>query len=178
MVVSASAQMLVFLSCALVGLACGALYDLFRAIRILFSPVRRAIFLFDLVFWLICALTLFAVLYITCGGGPRWFEFAGLALGMLLYFIAFSHLLLQGIVGMVKFIAGMLHTTAKATLLPFIRLIRLFVSFVHNNIKYIQKFNKIFSCFIKKTLEKINIIGIILKKALFRYVIRLRSRST
>ena len=71
--------------CFVTGLAAGALYDVFRLLRLLIHKTRLRDAIFDLLYYAaagaLCALALFAL----NGGSPRLYALAGMALGALAY---------------------------------------------------------------------------------------------
>lgn len=68
------------------GLGFAVFYDLLRLFRLLFATA----FVFDLIFWIVCAIFSFSYLLIFNNGEIRWMYFAALLAGFFVYFILFG----------------------------------------------------------------------------------------
>ena len=68
------------------GLGLAAFYDLLRLFRLLFATA----FVFDLIFWIVCAIFSFSYLLIFNNGEIRWMYFAALLAGFFVYFLLFG----------------------------------------------------------------------------------------
>lgn len=79
-------QAVFLLTSCLLGMALGALYDLFRVFRVLFFRGRVAVFFQDLLFWLLCALITFGFLLLQNHGTFRVPGLLAEALGAALYY--------------------------------------------------------------------------------------------
>ena len=71
--------------CIGVGVMIAVAYDLLRILRNCVRHNRMAISAEDLVYWVLCAFFIFAVLYCENDGILRWYCVAGAALGMFVY---------------------------------------------------------------------------------------------
>lgn len=96
-------QFPVFIAMLYGGLAIGALYDVFGAIRLILNAKRRLNALLDLLFWILTALICFAALYWANGGELRLFCVAGFVLGAFVYLFGISRLLKQFFAGVARF---------------------------------------------------------------------------
>lgn len=76
-------EMLLFLQSVLTGAALLLCYDFLRAVREVIPHSMTAVAAEDLIYWLCCALTVFAGIYRTNQGALRFFLFLGGALGVL-----------------------------------------------------------------------------------------------
>ena len=72
------------------GLGFAAFYDLLRLFRLLFETA----FVFDLIFWIVCAIVSFSYLLIFNNGEIRWMYFAALLAGFFVYFLLFGKITL------------------------------------------------------------------------------------
>ncbi len=68
------------------GLGFAVFYDLLRLFRLLFATA----FVFDLIFWIVCAIFSFSYLLIFNNGEIRWMYFAALLSGFFVYFLLFG----------------------------------------------------------------------------------------
>lgn len=68
------------------GLGFAVFYDLLRLFRLLFATA----FVFDLIFWIVCAIFSFSYLLIFNNGEIRWMYFAALLAGFFVYFLLFG----------------------------------------------------------------------------------------
>lgn len=68
------------------GLGLAAFYDLLRLFRLSFGTA----FVFDLIFWIVCAIFSFSYLLIFNNGEIRWMYFAALLAGFFVYFLLFG----------------------------------------------------------------------------------------
>ena len=87
MEIHAAQQGWVFAGMWLCGIGFGLLFDFFRAVRKIVPMNSLWVNLTDLVFWVVCTLSVFALTRLTNQGELRWYEFAGLFLGTGLYFL-------------------------------------------------------------------------------------------
>lgn len=74
------------------GMMVGAIYDLFRAIRVMARIKNKALFAFDFFFWLLATVLVFSGLVAGTWGEVRVYVFAGLGLGGAIYFFFLSKL--------------------------------------------------------------------------------------
>lgn len=98
-------QALIFFSMVLCGCAGGAVFDLFRIGRKLFSPNAVVVFVTDLLFWLICSCTVFYASLLVNSGELRWYEFIGIGIGLILYFFMLSRLFTKLILAILRLFA-------------------------------------------------------------------------
>lgn len=104
MVISVENEAYIFIAVFLVGIILGFLFDVFKMLRMLkFGNVW--IFMTDLIFWTgATVIFLASVLYFN-DGQMRWYEFAGIFLGLLLYFLLLS----RYITAIFLWIAGVIY---------------------------------------------------------------------
>lgn len=86
----------------LMGVMITFVYDWFLIIRRLIKHNMFFISLEDLFFWVICAISMFAMLYRENSGTLRWFAVAGAFLGMLVYKKTISHFLIKTVSGILQ----------------------------------------------------------------------------
>ena len=85
-------ELWVLANCLLSGLIFGVLFDIFRIVRRSFDEKGRMINFFDGLFWMVYTVLFIRRIFIINGGDLRWFVFAGVILGVLLYFSLLSRI--------------------------------------------------------------------------------------
>ncbi len=83
-----------FAICFAVGMLLAFIYDVFRVLRLLFHHCDLMVDIEDLGFWLLTAWLVFQTLFQYNEGALRGYAFLGMFLGVILYTITFSRLLL------------------------------------------------------------------------------------
>jgi spore cortex biosynthesis protein YabQ len=94
------------------------LYDVLRIFRKLVPHSVFALALEDLVYWLVCGICIFVMLYRENNGSIRWFAVAGVACGMLLYNGTISTYITDGISKVLKFILQIFGKVFNVLLWP------------------------------------------------------------
>lgn len=114
MEITLAAQTVVFLRAILLGVLCGAVYDVCRAVRraARAGPVLTA--LLDGLFWLAALILLFAFSVVYAAGQARGYVLAGEGLGLMLYGMSFSPLVLPLLTGLLRFAARGLRLPGRA----------------------------------------------------------------
>lgn len=87
-------EMSLFLVCLLLGASLALVYDGIRIFRLLFSHKDFIVDIEDLIYWIFTAWTVFKTLFYYNQGMLRGYAFLGMFLGMLLYVLTISRLLL------------------------------------------------------------------------------------
>lgn len=137
------------------GIVIGILFDIFRVLRKCFKTADFITYLQDIVFWFLAGMiTLFSIFKFN-QGEIRIYVFLGIFIGILLYAITLSKIV-------VKFLATILQTIKKLILIPlqFIYntfqkiIIKPILNFINNNIKIAIKTSKINNT--NKKTNKIN----------------------
>lgn len=95
------------------------LYDILRIIRKLVPHSVFVLALEDLIYWLLCAVCIFLMLYEENNGRIRWFAVAGVACGMLVYNGTISRYATEGISKLLKFILRIVRKVMNVLLIPF-----------------------------------------------------------
>lgn len=102
----------VFLLYSLImGIAITFLYDILRSIRRVFSHNGFFVSMEDLLFWLICAVSVFYLMHTQSNGTLRWFAVSGAVIGMFLYrktispfFVKWTSFLIQMLVKGIRYV--------------------------------------------------------------------------
>lgn len=79
----------------LLGVFVAVVYDVIRIVRRVVKHNRFFLSLEDILYWVFCAWEVFYLLYRESSGVLRWFAILGIALGMFLYLISISHLVVH-----------------------------------------------------------------------------------
>ena len=77
----------VFLASVLCGVLIGVIYDILRVMRSYVKTTHAVNDVQDIVFWCIALIIMFFTVFHTNQGYVRWYEFLGVFLGALLYFL-------------------------------------------------------------------------------------------
>ncbi|MDR3552244.1 MAG: spore cortex biosynthesis protein YabQ [Clostridia bacterium] len=110
MEISVKAQTLVFLAACGFGMALGAVYDLFRIFRIAVPCGKAVVFIQDVLFWMICAVSSFLFLLYMNTGEIRLFIILGELIGATLYYFTLGVLVMKSakaVVGFLRWIAAL-----------------------------------------------------------------------
>ncbi len=81
--------------CALAGLMCAFLFDILRAVRKNYKLSNALYAIYDVAFWIACAIVVYMAVYISNSGELRWYEFVGLCLGVCVYTLFLSKPMLR-----------------------------------------------------------------------------------
>jgi len=77
------------------GLAASCVFDLYRTITYYTRPKKAFLYFMDLLFWLVVGITVFAILLNAEFAQLRVYTFAGIAIGIFIYFKLFSEYILK-----------------------------------------------------------------------------------
>ena len=123
---SISHQAGLFLMSVLLGAILGVVYDVFRAFRIVFPPARKsgAVFVQDILFWIIYGAAVFCYSTLAARGEIRFFVFLGSLAGFVLYILTIGNF----IIGVLRWIFdafyGVLRKVYSVTIEPIVNLLR------------------------------------------------------
>lgn len=117
-----------FVLCALSGIACAFLYDVFKIVRRAFHTGTGFTFLLDLLFWFCAAFMMFGMLLFANHGQMRLFEITAILLGATLYFLSVSGVVVACGTVIVNKLFGILFLTLKIVFFP-VRLLNRYLIF-------------------------------------------------
>jgi len=129
MILSMSGQMTQFLRAVVLGGALGVIFDLFRVLRRLFRHPWLLTQAEDLLYWLLALAALF--LFLVYDHQVRPFSLLGTFLGILVYFLTFSPLLVRGLVSILRFLGRLIVTLLKMLWFPFGWLLKILAAPAH-----------------------------------------------
>ncbi len=109
-----------FLSSFLMGIMITFAYDWLVICRKVIRHHNIVISLEDLLFWIACAIAIFAMLYEENNGVPRWFAIAAAAVGMLLYKMTLGRLFVWIMAAVLSALFRMLKKAAHIAAKPFV----------------------------------------------------------
>ena len=93
------------------GAALGIVYDIFRALRIIFPPAAKsgAVLVEDIIFCIICGFSVFCFSTLTARGQIRFFILLGAAVGFVLYILTIGNV----IIGVLRLVFGTIYSTLR-----------------------------------------------------------------
>lgn len=117
-------EVAVFFEAVLLGALLGALYDVFRILRLSFPNGRVLIFLEDVLYFALAAVVSFSFVVLQNGGVLRAFLLLGELLGAVLYFFTLGVLVMKAAGLIIRLIRSVLSLLFRLTVRPLIRLFR------------------------------------------------------
>lgn len=148
--ISASNQSIIFLQACLLGGIIGALYDVFRVLRLAFKTNKYIILIQDLIFFILAAILTFVFLLINGDGQIRIFVIIGEILGFIIYFFTIGVIVVKSSRFIINVIKTILMFLYKILIKPFVKI------FIFIFSKFRAFFNK-FSIKSKKILKNRNL---------------------
>ena len=134
-----------FLHSILMGLVITFVYDWILILRKLFRHGKFLMSAEDLLYWVVCGLGVFYMLYRENSGVLRWFAVMGAALGMLFYKAAVKNRLVDIMSTCIHKIMCLISRLIQIVLNPVKRLfsaLRRFVRFLRGRFKKVREFIK------------------------------------
>ncbi len=126
MIISARHELYVLFGSVLGGMIIGMIFDVFK----LCTAGRRhnavIMGIGDLLLWSIVSVAVFAIIFILNDAKVRWYEFAGMILGMVIYFMTLSRLFLKLMSFLVHVVKCVVIFLVKVILLPVRLCLRVF----------------------------------------------------
>lgn len=129
------------------GIAVGLLFDLYRVITSYIRPSKAFLYFTDLLFWIVTAIEAFAILLNADFAAVRLYTFAGMGIGMFIYFKLFSEYIIKFYKGTIYVICKIFRLCFMLLLLP----VKFLRSMLWNAVNYVK--NKV-SCIVKSINEK------------------------
>lgn len=123
-----AAQTIAFLQACLLGALLGAVYDVFRILRIAFSPRKVVVFVQDLLFFAICAVLSFLFLLTASDGTVRMFLLIGELIGAVLYHLTLGRLVIRAAGALIAAVRSVLRFFYRFMVLPIWRFCYFLVS--------------------------------------------------
>lgn len=142
MILSIANQSHIFILTVALGFIIGFVYDIFRIIRKTFKHPDFLTQLEDLIYWLLVSFLMFYFMLNNNNGEIRAFNIIGVLLGMLLYFLTLSILIVKVSVTIIQFIEKIIAVIIKIFMIPIkliISILQIPLRFLHHILKKIQK---------------------------------------
>lgn len=121
------------------GFFLGIFYDLFRAVRMLFSNGKKAFFAADVLFALFAAFLTFLFTLTVTSGSIRGYVLFGEVLGFFVYYFSLGVLFSRFFDKLVAFFRGFSLRVYRVVRLPFLRFGKWFADFFKKNVQKAQK---------------------------------------
>lgn len=137
--ISVSSQVFVFFAMIVLGVLCGAVFDIFRGIRRMRKPSSSVVAFQDLLFWLSELVLVYMVTFWLNYAHVRAFELIALVIGSFIYFMTVS-----------RYVIAFVHKTANLVwkiLELVLKPVRKVLSFL------VKKLSLVFSCIKQKTKQ-------------------------
>ena len=133
-------QTMFFLQSVLLGFAFGLAYDCFRIARIAVRTAAWAVFIQDILFFFLCAVSTFFFMLRTIDGQLRFFILMGEALGALLYFLTLSILVMKVSTALINAVKAALRFVFYRIFLPVWRLLYAIVAIIMRPVRFLSHF--------------------------------------
>ena len=124
-----------FIAAFFTGAALCLVYDFFRILRLAFKPSRPAMFIQDIIFWLIAALVTFGLLLARCNGMIRGYAILGELLGFAACRNSISLVLMKISDAVIRGVRRVKRFLQRTILRPITRLTRKFTDFLEKTSK-------------------------------------------
>lgn len=95
--ITISEQISTFAFSVLYGIIVSFVFDLFRIKRIVFGTGKISIIIEDFIYWIICGVLLLVMTHIYCNGEIRGYLFIGIILGIIIYILLFSIIIINAL---------------------------------------------------------------------------------
>ena len=158
-------QARIFSYMILSGLAIGAVFDIFRVSRKIFTQTTAVIFICDLIFFLIAAVGVFYFTLLANDGELRWYEFMGTAVGGIIYFLLLSKIFMKILMAIVRLIAIIIRSLYKIITPPIIFLYKPLKIAGRKNKEFARKMKRFTALKTEKAAKSIKLIKKITKKS-------------
>lgn len=139
-------QALLFITCIEIGIIIGMFFDMIRILRKLIRHPDFLVQIEDILYWVICALIGFYMLYINNYAAIRPFVFIGILLGAILYFASFSIVFMKVATLVIKYIKIFIKYVIKILAIPikgFINLLKIPLGYVGMKLEYVSDYKKV-----------------------------------
>ncbi len=166
--VSITNQAFIFLSSVAAGLIVGFVFDIFRILRKVIKTSNVITYIEDILFWILVAIIIFILVFVTNNGELRWYEFLGVALGVIFYHLLFSMYIIKISVKIINIIKKIVISILRVLLFPFLFLYKQLRKpcrhIIHWTKKGSKRVRKIFSKCKRKIIVYFKNIKVVLKK--------------
>ena len=133
-------QAYVFLCCVLGGMIIAFIYDIFRIRRKTIKAGNLIVYFEDFIYWILVALVLFAVVYVSNDGEIRGYLFIGALIGIILYSLLLSRIIMAIFLFITKLIYKFFRTVFIILLFPFkvvLKILKIPTKIIYNGLRII-----------------------------------------
>ena len=118
MIISSKHELFVFFGSILGGRVLGMIFDIFKLPK--FSNKTNVVVLgiYDLLLWCVMTVAVFSIIFITNNAEVRWYEFAGMILGAVFYFMALSRFFVSILTAVLRVFKRLFSFVFKIVLFP------------------------------------------------------------
>ena len=149
MELSISGQALDFLLSCLLGVGLGALYDVFRILRLAFWHGKIIISIQDIIFFILAAVSSFLFMLFRCEGQLRFYVLLGELLGFIVYYFTVGFLVIRMSKCIIYLIKNILFLFYKIFIRTFFKLfffilrkIKMFFMYIVSKLKKLSRISK------------------------------------
>lgn len=135
-------QAYLFLIFVVNGIVIGLLFDIFRILRRSFKTSDFITYIEDILFWILTGLTILYSIFVFNNGEIRLFMFFGIAIGITIYMLMLSSIIIKTNVAIINFFKKIILTIFNIIKLPFKYILKLIkklflkpISFIIINIR-------------------------------------------
>lgn len=118
MIVSSKHELFVFFGSVLGGMILGMIFDIFKATKLSDKANIVVLGIYDLLLWCIMTIAVFLIIFITNNAEVRWYEFAGMILGAVIYFMSLSGFFVAMLTTVLRMLKKVLCFLLKIVLFP------------------------------------------------------------
>lgn len=144
-------QAYLFVIFILNGILIGLIFDIFRILRKSFTTPNFITYIEDIIFWTISALSVLYTLFVFNNGEIRGYIFIGLFIGVAIYMLFFSRIIIKISVRVILFFKNIIYTILKLISYPFLIILKFINKLLIKPTKYVKNHinnmnNKIKNC--------------------------------
>ena len=125
MILSVTDQVIVFLWTTVCGMAAAFIYDLFRILRKAVKTGDLVTFVQDVLYWLIAAVIMSVTIFYSNDGELRGFLFLGAFIGVVLYALMLSHIIMSSSLFIIRVTVKMIRFLSFIASYPFRMIVKL-----------------------------------------------------
>lgn len=126
------------------GLTLGVVFDIFRIFRKNFDGASYLVWLQDVLMWAVMLAVVYITLFITNSAQLRWYEFAGFGVGLVMYMVLLSRLVVAVSSAIISFLKKIFAFVFMIISFPFRMIFKLVAPPVKAIIKWLKSRKKRF----------------------------------
>ena len=131
-------QVVIFALCCISGVVVALLFDMFRISHRVFRTSTLAIYVEDLLFWIVAAIFMFMLSLKYNDGEIRWYMFVGLVFGAAVYLGTLSKIVVKCSVTAIDFLKKLMFSILKILLFP----IKIILGFLNRPLFVVMSFGR------------------------------------